>query len=1061
MQAWPGAASPSRLREPPGWLVLGSILLAAFALTLAALAWVDRPRGADLSDLIAALPHPRPFVARLSGGFPYAPCERAAAGEDEVPKLVCVTPPRSREAQARLTALRDDFSRYTRRQPEPRQRHLAALWTLAVEGDRGDLDAAIGNLEAASRVEPENGAILSDLAAAFTARAAKTDDARDLVRALDAAERAALASPDLPEVLGNRTAVREVFVQPRAGGPRSEPTRARLRSSISHRNRELARVAIQADPLDAEDDLWGELLTSWSQAALAGDVEGASSSLEAAEWYSDLLSELHGDPFYTEAARALSTSMGRPALPEDRLRLATAYEHLHLGQRLFDENHYALAEAHFARAAAFFGPRPNPLEASARLGMLRCAYRTLRYSEVLRLAVTEGAMARAGRWPVLYGRFALTVASTQHLLGQAPAARATLEGALTALGRGKQPALRAGLRGRLAAVLTDLGEPAAAWRHRLAALRAFRGLETSRDYLPALFEVTHGALGLGAEQAARYFLSETMVRASAVSDPLLMAVALRNQADLLARLDPRAAASALESSRRELQTLRDDRLRELAQRGLDVVEARHIEQSDPSRCAGMLESVTATYRDGPRALLPGVLASRARCLELAGSTGEAEDVLEEALGEAESLAPTVGQGHLRRAFLEAFDPIVDQMVDLKVRAGKYEEGLEYSDRSRSVALVASLGGGRSTAETFASPRRHSAAERPSSPAADLPLSITLVEYRVKAEEVLIWVSRRQQVELVVAPVGRAQIRLASDSLAESGASEETITKALAALHAALIGPIHDRLTGRNPVFLVLDDELQDVPFAALVDPASGRFLAEEHALVVAPSLRALRLASQGAVTRLEGQSSVLALVNPGFDRTAFPGLADLAGTEAEVEEVAALFDGSRVYRGAEASPSTLRRQVARHAVLHVGAHALASPDRFLESTLILAPDTPGRDLGTVSGLDLLDMDLGHLRLAILAACRSAGPASSEGVAGLAWPLLAKGVPQVIATNRSVADDASAGLLRDFYRELKTTGKATEALRGSQLRRLAASQRSARAALEWGSFQLYSTELRIQ
>lgn len=1030
-------------------------------LTLAALAWLDRPREADLSDLIAALSHPRPFVARLSGGFPFAPCKRATASEDEIPKLVCATPPRSREEQARLTALRDEFSRYARRQPEARQRHLAALWTLAVEGDRGDVDTAIENLEAASLLEPGNGAILSDLAAAFTARAARTDDARDLVRALDAAERAAQVSPEVAEAVWNRTVTREVFVRPKAASSISTSSRARLRQAVVQRDPELAGVVLRADPLDAEDYLWSELLATWSGAALAGTAEDARSWLGAAEWYSELLSAFHGDPFYAEAVQVLSQGEGALVGPAGSLDLAAAYEHLYLGQRLFDENHYALAEAHFARAAASFGPRPNPLEASARLGMLRCAYRTLRYSEVLRLAVTEGAMARAGRWPVLYGRFALTVASTQHLLGQAPAAQATLEGALAALGRGKQPALRAGLGGRLAEVLTDLGEPAAAWRHRLAALRAFRGLETSRDYLPALFEVTHGALGLGAEQAARYFLSETMVRTSAVSDPLLMAIAFRNQADLLARLDPGAAGAALESSRRELQTLLDDRLLELAQRGLDVVEARHIEQSDPSRCAGMLKPVTATYRNGPRALLPGVLASRARCLELAGSTGEAEEVLEEALGEAESLAPTVGQGHLRRAFLEAFDPIADKLVDMKVRAGKHEEGLEYSDRSRSVALVASLGGGRSAAETLASPRRGSAAESSISPVADLPHGITLVEYRVKAEEVLIWVCRRNQVELVVAPVSRAQIRLASDSLAEGGASEETITKALAALHAALIGPIQDRLAGRDPVYLVLDDELQDVPFAALVDPASGRFLVEDNALVVAPSLQALRPASQAAARRLEGQSSVLALVNPSFDRTAFPSLASLTGTEAEVEEVAELFDGSRIYRGAEASPGTLRRHVARHAVLHVGAHALASPDRFLDSRLILAPDTPGRDLGTVSGLDLLDMDLGRLRLAILAACRSAGPSSSEGVAGLAWPLLAKGVPEVIAANRSVEDGASGGLFGDFYRELKSTGNAREALRGSQLRRLHASQRSARAALEWGSFQLYSTELRTQ
>lgn len=1093
VQAWTAPGVPSKATPRQRWLVLGVTLLAAFTLTLATLTWVDRPREADLSDLIAALPNPRPYAARLSGGFPYAPCERPAAGEYEIPKLVCAAAPTTREQQARLNALRDDFFRYAGHQPEARRRHLDALWTLTVEGTRGNLDRAIADLEAASKLEPESGAILSDLAAAFTARAAKTDDARDLVRALDAAERAAQASPEVPEALWNRAVAREVFVRrthressaPRLGHQQEKAwwTEARTRAAaasehqiaalqgepqgllenlISRRDHQRTTQAIRADPSAAESYLWKEMLTTWSRAALAGDAETARSRLAAAEWYSDLLSSLFSDSFYSAAVEALADGEDPPSETSRAQELASGYEHLQLGQSLFDENDYTFAEVHFARAAATFGPHANPLEPLARLGMVRCAYRTQRYSEALRLAVSSGAMAAARRWAALYGRYALTVGSAQHVQGQVPAAQATFEGALAELGRGDQPSLRAGLQGRLAAVLVDLGEPVAAWRHRLGALRAFQGFETSRDYPPALFEVAHGVLGLGAAQAARYLLSEAMLRATALSDPLLASIAFRNEAELLAKLDPRAAESALEASREELQGLRDERLRELAQRGIDVVEARHIERSEPSRCARILEAAIATYRRGPRILLPTALASGAHCLSLAGAAGEAESVLEEAFTEAEALAPTLQQGHLRRAFLETFDPILDELVDLKVRAGRAEEALSYADRSRSIALRASLGGRQGVADDHS--RRRPAASKPGSSSSlldALPEGVAIIEYKVKAEELLIWVCRRGVIELVATPVSRARIRLAVESLTERDRNEERLAKALAELYSALIGPIEAQLSGQDVLYLILDEELQEVPFAALFDPTTERFLVEGRSVVIAPSLSALRPADPAAGTRPGEPISVLALVNPSVDGAAFPSLSSLPGTEGEAAEIAALFGGSRIYRGLQASPMALRRHVALHPVLHIGAHALSSPGALLESRLILAPEMLGKDLGTVSGRDLLDMDLGGLRLAVLAACRSAGASSSEGVSGLAWPLLAKGVPQVIASNRLVDDRQSAGLFVDFYRMLRLTGNALDALRGSQMRRLADSQRSARAALEWGSIQLYSTELDIQ
>ena len=68
----------------------------------------------------------------------------------------------------------------------------------------GSLDQAIDTLESASANAPENSAILSDLAAAYAARAASAQSARDWSNALDRSERALRMNPALTEAAFNR-----------------------------------------------------------------------------------------------------------------------------------------------------------------------------------------------------------------------------------------------------------------------------------------------------------------------------------------------------------------------------------------------------------------------------------------------------------------------------------------------------------------------------------------------------------------------------------------------------------------------------------------------------------------------------------------------------------------------------------------------------------------------------------------------------------------------------------------------------------------------------------------
>ena len=75
----------------------------------------------------------------------------------------------------------------------------------------GSLDQAIDTLESATANAPDDSTILSDLAAAYAARAAGTQSARDWSNALDRSERALRLNPALLEAAFNRALALEAL----------------------------------------------------------------------------------------------------------------------------------------------------------------------------------------------------------------------------------------------------------------------------------------------------------------------------------------------------------------------------------------------------------------------------------------------------------------------------------------------------------------------------------------------------------------------------------------------------------------------------------------------------------------------------------------------------------------------------------------------------------------------------------------------------------------------------------------------------------------------------------
>jgi tetratricopeptide (TPR) repeat protein len=167
------------------WQVAMSGLAAAAMILLAVNVWYPFGANGDeraLMELVTAVGTARTFEPRLTGGFAYAPVRGPVRGANDI----------SLSPDVRI-AIAEIEKQYA-------AKPVAA--TAAIIS--GDTNRAIDILEANAQLRPTDAKILSDLAAAYLARAARSNSTDDASRALAAANRALEIDRLMPEALFNR-----------------------------------------------------------------------------------------------------------------------------------------------------------------------------------------------------------------------------------------------------------------------------------------------------------------------------------------------------------------------------------------------------------------------------------------------------------------------------------------------------------------------------------------------------------------------------------------------------------------------------------------------------------------------------------------------------------------------------------------------------------------------------------------------------------------------------------------------------------------------------------------
>lgn len=313
------------------------------------------------------------------------------------------------------------------------------------------------------------------------------------------------------------------------------------------------------------------------------------------------------------------------------------------------------------------------------------------------------------------------------------------------------------------------------------------------------------------------------------------------------------------------------------------------------------------------------------------------------------------------------------------------------------------------------------------------------------------------------PDVRALVRRIRASI--DGGAQEFDRAAAHALYQAIFTPPVRALIGKGMrLRLASGDILSSIPLNLLVvDPGTGlgdaRYLIEDHALSVVPSIASMRQDGRGggSATRpgrrfvavgapaLSGDQALVAgpdYYAAGVSRAVRIGqLQALPGASREIAEVARVLHPrgqSVLLTGRAATEPAVRGLDLRDVgVLLFATHGLVAGafDAQSEPALVLTPptsETPEND-GLLSASEAAQLDT-DADWVILSACDTAAGSqpTAAGYTGLARAFLFAGAKRVVASHWPVRDDIAARLSLGLVRGIGTSKSPEEALRASIL-----------------------------
>jgi|GEM_PF-2032752 len=994
----------------------------------------------------------RPTRARMSGAFPYRPVKPVQRGG-------------GREDSVALLAIAAQAEKAWREQPTADNARAFAMANLALgkwqeavtlleEGIRrksgkNELHAAIDSADDAG--------MLSDLAAAYYARAEHTQNAGDYVRALDASLKAAEHGSS-PEIVWNTAVALEVvgstedaaeawknYLTMDPASPWSVEARARLArlqsgppsvdaSDVPRR----IEAAFEAADHAALTNLSRDFPTEASHYAEDVFLERWARSSESPQQHATLsmidsvaagISKGTGDQFLADSVEAIRRCSG------NKCGAAAAGHSLYAEGRRMSKNRPREAVTQYRRAVAAFDEAGSPFAELARLRLAGCLYRTTAYADAMteleRLPPRSVLMEL--HYTSLVAQAGWVLGITHMELGEPDAAMRAYLQTIPLCVSLQDSTGEAAMRSYAAQAASQLGDYANAWTHRLEAIRIDRETRLPLDRRHVL--LTEMGLALTAEKFPRAasVVFDRLVkldRESPVLSNLCTALLWRSRHQT-AQGKTAEAVNDFNEANQECARIEDPAVLERVMENVDLVSSE-LESDESLRSDALSRAIAFAEHSGSRFRLATLYTARsreylrARQFDLACRDSRAALLL------LENETRAIGSEEFRASFLNIARATVAAAMAAQLSIGNPARAFDAVEWLHDVSSLSPWRDGRE-AKTYSTRELQDM----------LPSDVAVVTYFLHHTDLTVFMITADRIESFVLVVP-------DDFSLLPGAFVEAIVRKDRAdsirigqlLGLKLLDPVSRSLTAKTTVVIIPDGDLSRIPFGAL--PLNGQYLVEQFCVTTAPSISLVLRTRQ----RSRKLPSGIALIVSGAPRV--PSLDTLSYLDEETEEIASLYQGAARISSVE-NAGTFLRSVAASATCHYAGHALVNEERPMFSSLALQGSDPDQ-VTYVYAHQIARHNMTACRVVLLSGCGTARGRGQRSSSTLAQAFMMAGVPAVVGALWDVSDSDARMVFGRIHRRLAEGQTPLQAVHNTQLE-LLRSPTALSAPSTWASISI--------
>jgi tetratricopeptide (TPR) repeat protein len=1000
-----GAEAERRRFRRPAWLlaVAAAILLAIVLPQARNALWHRSPVDALVA---AAPPSARVVEPRLTGGFSWAAYKGPMRASGPV----------SDAARWKLNGAAAAVIDRANHDRADAAQHAAGVALILVEKP----EEAAAQLAATAQAsnDPKT---WSDLAAARYAAAVQYGRSSLYPMALAAADKALESEPRLPEALFNRALIVqqlgltiearrawERYLDVDSTSPWAKEAREHLAelpattgSSRFERDQPLLEHAAAANDIarvrrlvDAHRERFralaeAEYLGRWAEAEQRHDDLEASRWLTVARSIGDALQQLSGESLLCDAVQTIGN-----ADPPARASLAEAHTTYRRGRIAHSRREAASAQRDLRRAAELFGAAGDPMALMAR-----------HYAASARLALDDLAGARAELTQLradasAHPTYLSLGAHVRWELARALMSDEDWAGQVSALTEGAELFGRAGerssqsvLESMLAGSLSFLGREDEAWNARIRSFRALSDDAQPETLAAGVGSTVRTELWAGRLDGALALtrVVDSLQRGGAEPIPAIENLNRRAMLESVTG-DDATAALTLQRTGALVSRLSDAEVRGRQMADVEIVRGAQLLDHDPRGAAAALTKAIDFHRARNRFTdLPEPLLLRARSAMRLGQIANAERDLEDGVEAVERHPLQVERAVLGTGVLDAGRKLFAEAIRLRLDRGDVAGAFAYAERSRGGALM-----------TIDALKRQLAGS-----------DTVVLDVVSLPDEVVTWAVSANDAMAVRRPRGAAELA----SLAEACAAGDH--HASAALYDDLVRPADRLVALAGMVIIVPDPSLAGVPFAALFDSATKRYLVENMSVAIASSAASLQPPPHGVSTSMAG------IVLPAPEQS-----ARLPEAESEIGEIAALYRQAAKIPAERATWAALESAAATADVVHLAGHTERQQGEEGQALLFAGS---GSATERVSWKSIVASPALRARVIVLAACETLRPPRSADTRALSLgAAFAAGGADVIGTLTPIADGDARTLFRAVHRELAAGARPAAALRAVQV-----------------------------